>query len=112
MAMNFNLDHERFVAKNKSLAQSETIDRKDAVLAKKGYDHLARNKEASCFNCKKRSKCGEYRSKRSGGSTGVVSFGGDEKFGCEKFEAAPERESRGMTPAQIKALMNNVKKGY
>jgi hypothetical protein len=110
--VNFNPDHDRFVAKNKSLAQSETLDRKDESLAKKGFDHLARNQEASCFNCKKRSKCPEFRAKRSGGSSGVVSFGGDEKFACDKFEAAPAREARGMTPQQIKALMKNVKKGY
>ncbi|MDD5676165.1 MAG: hypothetical protein PHC61_18480 [Chitinivibrionales bacterium] len=110
--MDFNIDHDRFVAKNKSLARGDELDRKDSLLAQKGYDHLARDREATCFNCKKKSKCGEFRAKRGGGSTGVVSFGGDEKFGCDKFEAAPAREARGMTPHQIKALLKNVKKGY
>lgn len=109
--MNFDYDHERFVAKNKSLASAEEIRKKDTQLEKKGFSHLKRNEEGSCFNCKMKQGCSEFRAKRSGGSSGVVSFGGDEHFMCERFIPAPSQE-KSMSNKQIKSLLKNVKKGY
>jgi hypothetical protein len=109
--MNFDYDHERFVAKNKSLASAEEINKKDAHLEKKGFSHLKRNQEGSCFNCKMKQGCSEFKSKKSGGSSGVVSFGGDEQFVCSRYIPAASSD-KSMSSKQIKSLLKNVKNGH
>lgn len=109
--MSFDYDHERFVAKNRSLASAEEMNKKDKSLEKKGFSHLKRDEEGSCFNCKMKSSCTEFRAKKSGGSSGVVSFGGDEKFFCSRYIAAPSSE-KSMSDKQIKSLLKNIKKGH
>lgn len=109
--MNYNYDHERFVNKNRSIASGYNVDRNDADLERKGYSRLHRKGDASCFQCKLKSKCSEFRAKRSGGSAGVVSFGGDENFICDRFIPAPA-ENKAMSQKKIKSLLKNVKKGY
>ena len=109
--MNFDYDHERFVAKNRSLASAEEIQKKDVDLEKKGFSHLKRNQEGSCFNCKMKSACSEFKSKKSGGSSGVVSFGGDEHFVCGRYIPAASTD-KSMSSKQIKSLLKNVKKGH
>jgi hypothetical protein len=105
------VDHDRFVAKNRSLAAAEEIERKDLALEGKGYSYLKEQKNASCFSCKTKNTCREFTARRSGGTSGVVSFGGDQRTACDKYEPAV-RENKGMTAKQVKALMKNVKKGY
>jgi hypothetical protein len=109
--MNFDYDHERFVAKNKSLASAEELKKKDSDLEKKGFSHLKTNQEGSCFNCKMKQGCSEFRGKRSGGSSGVVSFGGDEHFICEKYIPSTS-QGKSMSEKQIKSLLKNVRKGH
>jgi hypothetical protein len=109
--MNFSYDHERFVAKNRSLASAEDIKRRDESLEKKGFSHLKNDKEGSCFNCKMKQNCPEFKARRSGRASGVVSFGGDEKFVCAKYVPAPA-QAKSMSSKQIKTLMKNIQKGY
>ncbi|NLP04008.1 MAG: hypothetical protein GX089_16055 [Fibrobacter sp.] len=109
--MSFTYDHEKFVAKNRSLASAQGREQRDQALEKKGYSHLKSNKEGSCFNCKQKQNCSEFRAKRSGGASGVVSFGGDENFICSKYTPA-QAQAKGMSDKQIKSLLKNVKKGY
>lgn len=107
--MAFSRDHDYYLAKNRSLAAAQDLERKDKVLEKKGQSSLER--EASCFNCKLKSKCPEFRGKRSGTTSGVVSFGGgNANMICSKYQPAPN-ERRGMSDNQIKSLMKNFKKG-
>lgn len=109
--MSFNYDHDKFVAKNRSLASAEEMKNKDEMLEKKGYSHLNSNKEGSCFNCKMKQNCSEFKAKRSGGSSGVVSFGGDDKFICNRYTPA-DTSGKTMSSKQIKSLLKNTKKGY
>lgn len=109
--MGFSYDHDKFVAKNRALASAERIKQHDDELEKKGFSYLKRDKEASCFNCKMKSTCSTFRGKRSGGASGVVSFGGEQSFICEKYNPAPAQE-RNMSGKQIKSLLKNIKKGY
>lgn len=109
--MNYNSDHDRFVAKNRSLASAEEMNRKDEAMEKKGYSFLKRQKESSCFNCKMKQTCREFRARRSGGAKGVVSFGGDEKMICDKYVPA-QTEQKTFTNKQVKSLLKNIKKGY
>jgi len=109
--MQRNLDHDLFVAKNRSLATAEDVNRRDEDLAAKKASSSARTERASCFTCKMKQGCSEFKASRTGRSTGVVSFGGDQKFACDKYVAAPSL-NRSMSAQQIKALLKNVKKGY
>ena len=108
--MDYSINHERFVAKNRSLAKALEINQKDESLSKKGYDYQQRQQEASCFNCKMKQKCPQFQTKRSGGSVGVVSFGGGETFLCGRFVPAPA-ESRKMSDKKVKSLLKNAKRG-
>jgi hypothetical protein len=108
--MNRNIDHDRFVAKNRALAGAEDVRRRDEEYEKR--DGTQRNqRRGSCFTCKMKQVCSEFRARRSGRSTGVVSFGGDESFVCEKYSPAPAR-NRSMSDRQIKALLKNIRMGY
>jgi hypothetical protein len=109
--MGHSIDHDRFVEKNKSLAAAEEMNRKDEILEKKGFSHLKSEKEGSCFNCKMKQNCSEFKAKRSGGASGVVSFGGDQTFICSRYTPA-ESQSKGMSDKQIRSLLKNVKKGH
>ena len=109
--VSFSYDHDKFVAKNRALASAERIKQKDDALEKKGYSYLKRDQEASCFNCKMKSTCPTFRGKRSGGAAGVVSFGGEQSFVCERFIPAPAQD-RNMSNKQIKSLLKNAKKGF
>ena len=109
--MGFSYDHDKFVAKNRAMASAERIKQKDDVLERKGFAHLKRDQEASCFNCKMRQTCPTFKGKRSGGASGVVSFGGEQTFICDRYTPAPAQE-KNMTSRQIKSLLKNIKKGY
>ena len=103
-------DHDRFVAKNRSLAAAEEIDRRDVAMEKKGYSYLREQKDSSCFNCKMKKTCREFAARSRGGASGVVSFGGDERFVCDKYEPA-EKQNKSMSDRQVKSLLKNIKKG-
>ncbi|MDG5813476.1 hypothetical protein QA601_00140 [Chitinispirillales bacterium ANBcel5] len=109
--MSYSFDHDRFVSKNRSLASAEEIKKKDEFMEKKGYTQLKRDSEGSCFNCKMKSTCTEFKAKRSGRASGVVSFGGDQKFICKRYIPA-SNEPKTMNNKQIKSLLKNAKKGY
>ncbi|MBN1306900.1 MAG: hypothetical protein JXA18_03220 [Chitinispirillaceae bacterium] len=109
--MGFSYDHDKFVAKNRALASAERIKQRDEALERKEFSHLKREREASCFNCKMRQTCSLFKGKRSGGASGVVSFGGEQTFICDRYTPAPVQE-KNMSKKQIKSLLKNIKKGY
>jgi hypothetical protein len=104
-------DHDRFVAKNRSLARAEEMAKRDDALEKKGYSYLREQKESSCFNCKMKQTCREFSARRSGGTSGVVSFGGEERMICDKYLPA-EKAHKVMSDKQVKSLLKNIKKGH
>jgi len=104
-------DHERFVAKNRSLARATELSQRDEALEKKGYSYLREQRESSCFNCKTKQTCREFSARRSGGTSGVVSFGGDERMICDRYLPA-EKTQKTMSDRQVKSLLKNIKKGY
>ena len=109
--MSPNIDHDRFVAQNKSLSAAFERESTDKKLEKKGFSHIERQREASCFNCKSKSKCATFKMRQTGGTKGVVSYGGDEKFICEKYVPAPA-ENKGMSDKQIKSLLKTAMRKY
>jgi hypothetical protein len=104
------VDHDQVAEKNRATARSYEADTRDKALEAKGYNFQQRQQEASCFNCKMKQKCPEFRSKRTGGTSGVVSFGGDYKFICSRYAPAPT-ESKSMSDKQVKSLLKNFKRG-
>ena len=107
--MNETYDHDRYVAKNRAIAAAEELERRDKKPEKKGVPPGER-KDASCFNCKMKSHCTEFKARRSGRASGVVSVGGDEKFVCKRYTPA-QAQSKTMSDKQIKSLLKNAKKG-
>lgn len=107
--MNFNYDHESFVRKNKSFERSYSLDQHDNSMEKKGFSRQKREEDASCFNCKLKKKCSEFRVKRSGGAVGAASFTGNEKFICDRYSPAPP-DNKTMNDKQIKSLLKNIRK--
>jgi len=104
--MKRSIDHDHFVAKNKALAAAEDMKRRDE--GSERTDVAKKNPaEGSCFTCKMKQGCSEFKARRSGRSTGVVSFGGDEKFVCTRYMPAPA-QNRSMSDKKIKALMKNA----
>jgi hypothetical protein len=108
--MNRSIDHDRFVEKNRSIAKSQEYTAKDEGRGKKGDGGAPREREPSCYTCKMKRKCPEFRSKQTGGTSGVVSFGGEEKFVCNRYAKA-EVENRTMSNKQIKSLLKNTMRG-
>lgn len=109
--MNFPYDHDRYVSKNKSLARGYDVDKRDGHMEKRGFSHTQRQQEASCFNCKLKRKCAEFRKRRSGGSLGAASFDGSESFLCDKYIPEPASDKK-MSQKQIKSLLKNAKMGH
>jgi hypothetical protein len=108
--MNRNIDHDRFVAKNRAFALAEDVKRRDEENVKRDGE-LKSQPKGSCFSCKMKQGCSEFKARRSGRSTGVVSFGGDESFVCDRYVPGASR-ARSMSDKQIKALLKNIGKGY
>jgi hypothetical protein len=108
--MNYNYDHDRFAGKNKSIARAYEVDKSDSGLERKGFSRFKRAEEASCFNCKTKSKCADFRARTHGGAQGAVSFGGNDALICDRFVPAPP-EKKNMSNKQIKSLLKNAKRG-
>jgi len=108
--MNFAYDHDRYVNKNKSIAGAYDVDKHDRDMERKGFSRQKRQEDTSCFNCKLKNKCAEFRSKRGGGSRGAVSFDGSERFICDRYVPAPA-SNKSMSDKQIKSMLKNFKKG-
>lgn len=106
--MSLNREHDHYVAKNRSLALANEMETRDKKLEKQGHSHLER--EASCFNCKLKSKCPQFRVQRTGSISGVASVGGNaSSYLCDKYVPMPA-ESRGMDNKKIKSLMKQFKR--
>lgn len=109
--MLFNHDHDHYVAKNRSLSAGTDLIGRKGTDEKKG-PAVSRPTRETCFNCKDKKSCQEFRARRGGRGTGVVSVGGSlDDLRCDKYTRAPE-ENRGMSTKQIKTLMRNFNRTY
>ena len=110
MARGANRDHDHYVLKNRMLAAADEMGRREKQAEKTGG--APREREKSCFTCKLKKTCTQFRSRRSGGASGVVSFGGqDMSWACDRYEPAPA-QPRGMDKKQIKSLMRSFKRAF
>jgi hypothetical protein len=104
------VDHDSIVEKNRAIAHSYETEARDKSLDSKGSDAQQRQREASCFNCKMKQKCPQFKAKRTGGTAGVVSFGGDQKFICDRYMPNPS-PAQIMSDRQVKSLLKNAMRG-
>jgi hypothetical protein len=108
-------DFERFQRKNAALARAYEVDAtKKKVETNLGAEKSAIRQDKSCFNCKKKSRCDTFRGWRTGGGSGVVSFGGEsnKSWLCESYEPMAERKKeQSLSPQQVKNLYKNALKG-
>jgi hypothetical protein len=108
--MLYNHDHDHYVAKNRALSGGTDL------LPRRGPEQKKvegkREVKPSCFNCKEKRSCSEFKAKRGGRGSGVVSVGGvAEDMICGKYQVATE-QNRSMSNKQIKSLMRNFKRPY
>ena len=94
-----NAEHERFLAKNRSLALATEL--LDNPKQKKEWV-----REKTCFNCTLKKSCTKFR-KSTIAINGVASVGGERTQVCEKHML---EQNNGMNQKQIKNLMKNFKR--
>jgi len=105
-------DHDRFLLKNKSLAEGYQLAKLQNKIEENLGGTLDKSKESSCFNCRKKNKCLEFKSKSSSGSAGAVSIGADTVFICAKYEPfLQSKENKGVSQKQISNMLKLAKKG-
>ncbi len=107
--MSYSNDHDRFVAKNRSLAAAEEMNSRDKTMEKKGLSYQ-QQKESSCFNCKMKRDCSQFKSRSTGRGSGAVSFGGEQNFICDRYTPA-DNGNKGISQKKIKSLLKNAKRG-
>ncbi|MFP4522859.1 MAG: hypothetical protein ACLFQK_12005 [Fibrobacterota bacterium] len=106
-------EHERFLRKNEMLAKDyaiDDLDRKAAANAKKKGLQSDDRKEKSCYTCKRRNRCQEFRMKTTGGSRGSVSIGSETIYFCEKYLPEPPKQKE-MSENAKKNLLKSALKG-
>ena len=105
-------DHERFLLKNKSMAQGYSLAGMQDKLEKKMGDDPTKPKTMSCFNCRKKNKCTEFKAKSSGGASGVVTIGSDTTFLCDKYQPfQTSKKEKPLSKKQVKNMMKAALKG-
>ena len=105
-------DHERFLLKNKSMAKGYSMSGMQDKLEKKLGDDPSKPRTMSCFNCRKKNKCTEFKSKSSGGASGVVSIGPDTTFLCDKYQPFQiSAKEKPLTKKQVNNIMKAARKG-
>lgn len=105
-------DHERFMLKNKSMASGYQLTGVQKEITDKVGDEIDKTKETSCFNCVKKNRCIEFKSKSSGGGAGSVSIGADTTFICSKYAPfSPNKKEKPLSGKQIKNMMKLAQRG-
>lgn len=94
------------------LAQGyETAETEGRIKAKHG-ESIPTERQMSCFNCKKKNRCLEFKSKSTGGSNGAVSIDSHTTFLCDKYDPIPvQKNERSLNNNQIKSMMKAAKFG-
>lgn len=109
----FENDHDRFIMKNKLMAQGYEMDK----VAKTVKDRIGDTetdipRETTCFTCRKKTKCAEFKKKSTGGSSGAVSIGDETNFLCDRFEPIPiNKKDKKVTKKQVNNMLKAALKG-
>ncbi|OGJ90878.1 MAG: hypothetical protein A2268_09550 [Candidatus Raymondbacteria bacterium RifOxyA12_full_50_37] len=105
-------DHDRFLSKNNALARGYALAGTQDKLQKKFGAEADVPQSMSCFNCKKKHKCLEFKAKSTGGSAGAVSISSDMSFICDRYEPVPiSKKEKSLSSQEVKSIMKAAKKG-
>lgn len=108
--MDFSGD--RFIEKNLSLGKAYQQDAaKGRTVVRKDLGGAAKEEAQSCWNCKVRNKCDQFRKWRTGGTAGVVSVGQDEQFWCTKWIQDPVGKVNSVSDKDVKSMLKGAMKG-
>ncbi len=104
-------DFDRYLAKNTRMARGYEIA--DNLKKDKGDAQVATvTIRKTCFNCKSRNSCNDFRIKRTGGTGGSVSIGDDSDFVCVKWQPFEvHAKQKPLTQRQVNNMMKNALKG-
>ena len=103
---------DRFMRKNAEMAMAfEDSKRKEKVVLRSQSGANAKEEAASCYNCKTRNKCDTFRKWRTGGTSGVVTVGADQKYICPKYVEDPVDKAKGMDQKSVKSMLKGAMKG-
>ena len=103
---------DRFIDKNLSLAKAYQKDPRDnKTVVRKEVGGEAKEEAQSCWNCKTKNRCDNFRKWRTGGITGVVSVGEDKQFWCSKWIEDPVNKLNAVSDKAVKSMMRSMRKG-
>jgi hypothetical protein len=104
-------DHQRWL--RKSVIQAQGVEDKNAkskIEEKFGKEVAARPN--SCYTCRKKTRCLEFKNKTTGGSAGAVSIDASIKFLCDKFDPMPiQKKDQRLSSSAISGLLKRAKSG-
>lgn len=104
-------EHDRFVRKNQMMADTYTSERTKKGLDKKYEDRKDTPREKTCYNCKKKNRCSEFREKTRGVG-GSVSIGNDTIFLCDNYIPVPEKKKdQNISKKEVNSMLKAAKKG-
>jgi hypothetical protein len=104
-------DFERFLAKNASMARGYEIA-KGGKKEGEAVEDRKSGKKKSCFNCRLKSKCNDFRKMRTGGLGGSVSIGDDSMFICDKWQPFDvTKKEKPLSQKQVKNMLKSAMKG-
>jgi hypothetical protein len=105
-------EHERFMNKNKKLAQAYETSRIQDKVNETAGETRSEARPVSCFNCKKKNRCIEFKQKSTGGSSGVISIDTSTSFLCASYDPMPPpKQDKGLSGKQVKSIMKAALKG-
>ncbi|MEW6042335.1 MAG: hypothetical protein AB1633_12525 [Elusimicrobiota bacterium] len=104
-------DFDRFLSKNMRMARGYDLTKSQ----EKASDRDGMEKpflKKSCFNCRLKIKCNDFRTKRTGGIGGSVSIGDDSIFICDKWQAfEPSTKQKTLSDRQVKSMLKAATHG-
>jgi hypothetical protein len=105
-------EHDRFLAKNKMMAQAYEVSETEGKVKSKHGDAIPADRPMSCFNCKKKNRCLDFKAKSTGGSSGVVSIDSGTTFLCAQYDPMPlQKKERSLNNNQIRSMVKAAKSG-
>ena len=102
-------EHQRFLRKNAMMARG-IIENKKKDEEKQTNEIV--KKADSCYNCRKKVRCVEFKNMTTGGLAGAVSIDASVKFICDRFDVMPiQKKNMHLSSNQVSNLLKRAKTG-
>jgi len=104
-------DHQRWLRKTNMQAQG-FADRDNTQKLEKKFGKEIIERPNSCYTCRKKNRCLEFKSKTTGGEAGAVSIDASVQFLCDKFDPMPiQKKNQQLSQNAINGLLKRAKTG-